>query len=187
MVDNPKTAFGNAKPCLHYVPMKAMLEVAEVMRTGAIKYGTKNWRQQPVAASIYYDACHRHLIDWFEGREDLDKESQKSHLAHAICCLLILMDGLTIEGFVDDRKFTEVLTNQPVAQTGPIEAFVSVGLRDTIWDRLLMHGHLSLEHLARDIGRPDALVLTALELMKREGRARFNKQTGHWYLPEQIK
>lgn len=97
---------------MHYVPMKALLEVAEVMKTGAIKYGTKNWRAQPVAASTYYDAAMRHMIDWFEGKVDLDPESNKSHLAHAICCMLIIMDGMGVEDFIDDRGFAEAFVKK---------------------------------------------------------------------------
>lgn len=117
MVDNPKMAFGNAKPCVRYLPMRILMGVARVMRTGAIKYGVKNWRVQPVAASTYYDAAMRHMIDWFEGPEgiltepqDLDPESGESHLDHAIANLMILRDGMGVKGFIDDRKLAEALT-----------------------------------------------------------------------------
>lgn len=106
---NPKSAPGRAKPCLSLVPMNAMLDVAEVMRHGADKYGRKNWRKQPIDASTYYDAALRHLIAWFERGEDADPESGKSHLAHVACCALLLLDGIERGELIDDRQLYEVL------------------------------------------------------------------------------
>jgi hypothetical protein len=108
--DNPKKAFGDQKPCLHFVPAEVLLSVAEVMRLGASKYGLKNWREQPVRASTYYDAMFRHMVAWFETREDKDVESGQHHLAHAICCAMIILDGLHRGTFVDDRGEQEVKT-----------------------------------------------------------------------------
>ena len=93
--------------------MNVMDQVYRVFELGAKKYGLKNWRKQPVDASTYYSAAHRHLTSWFEKREDNDVESGVSHLAHAIACCMIIMDGLEHEGFGDDRAHTEVLTSEP--------------------------------------------------------------------------
>ena len=109
--DNPKKAFGVAKSRLSFVPMNIIRDdVAEVMALGATKYGHKNWRKQPIDTSTYYDAAHRHLIAWFEDGEDVDPESKKSHLAHVICCMLIILDGLHRGELIDDRAKAEVLT-----------------------------------------------------------------------------
>ena len=108
--ENPKLAFGDLKPCAHYVPMNVMVQVAEVMRGGADKYGLKNWRRQPIRASTYYDAMFRHMVQWFEGLEDQDAESQQHHLAHVVCCAMLVLDSLERGILVDDRRDTEVLT-----------------------------------------------------------------------------
>lgn len=109
-IDNPKKAMGDLKPCVHYAPMSVMLQVAEVMRGGAKKYGVKNWRAQPIKVSTYYDAMFRHLTAWFEDGRDLDDESGQPHLAHIIACAMLLMDSQRLGILVDDRHECEVLT-----------------------------------------------------------------------------
>ena len=108
--DNPKNAYGAAKPCIQFIPMNVMLSVAQVMKLGADKYGQKNWRIQHIRASTYYNAMFRHMVAWFEGNEDLDPESGEPHLAHAICCALIILDGLERGELIDDRAYAEVKT-----------------------------------------------------------------------------
>ncbi len=60
---------------------------------GNQKEGRKpnDWQDNP-APDIYFDACMRHLTAWIEG-ERKDPESGLSHLAHAVCCLLIMLWG----------------------------------------------------------------------------------------------
>jgi hypothetical protein len=71
---------------------------------GALKYGRSNWRGCGVRASIYYDACRRHMDAWFEG-ETIDPESGLPHLAHALACMAIIVDA-DAKGFLnDDRQF----------------------------------------------------------------------------------
>jgi hypothetical protein len=111
VLDNPKKAYGDAKPCLHYLPMNALLDfVAPVGKLGADKYGYKNWRKQPVDAATYYDAALRHMIAWMENMEDADPESGVHHLGHAICDLLIILDGLQRGQLADNRAAYEVKT-----------------------------------------------------------------------------
>ena len=112
---NPKAPYGLQKPSAHFVAMNAMRDVMRVMALGSDKYGLKNYRAQPVAASTYYDAAIRHLIDWFEGPEDApgnpednDRESGITHLAHVIACCTILMDAMRMGLLIDDRCKTEV-------------------------------------------------------------------------------
>lgn len=108
-VDNPKKAMGDLKPSVHFVPMEVMLSVAKVMELGAKKYGRMNWRKQPIQASTYYSAMFRHMVAWFEG-EDNDPESGQPHLAHAICCAMLVMDSQKLGILKDDRKVSEVKT-----------------------------------------------------------------------------
>lgn len=72
------------------LPFRAINEVLEVLAFGAKKYAADNWKIVPEARTRYVDAAFRHLTDWHL-KERLDGETGKSHLAHAICCLLFLL------------------------------------------------------------------------------------------------
>lgn len=101
---NPKDLIGSDKLPIHLFPMTAVLFGAVALLDGALKYGRTNWREAGVRASIYYDACMRHLSRWFEG-EDLDPDSGIHHLAHAIACIAILIDALEADNLKDDRMY----------------------------------------------------------------------------------
>lgn len=104
--ENPKDKLGKAKPSMHFVPMIARLQEAIVMALGAKKYGSYNWREKKVAASVYSDAIDRHLAQWMDG-EDTDEESGVSHLAHVRACCAILIDAIATGNLLDDRPKTE--------------------------------------------------------------------------------
>jgi hypothetical protein len=72
------------------LPFRALKEVVAVLGFGAKKYAPDNWQRVPDASTRYVDAAFRHLTDW-QLKERLDGETRKSHLAHAICCLLFLL------------------------------------------------------------------------------------------------
>ena len=72
------------------LPFRAINEVLEVLAFGAKKYAADNWKIVPEARTRYVDAAFRHLSDWHL-KERLDGETGKSHLAHAVCCLLFLL------------------------------------------------------------------------------------------------
>ena len=72
------------------LPFRALKEVVAVLGFGAKKYAPDNWQRVPDARTRYVDAAFRHLTDWHL-KERLDGETGKSHLAHAICCLLFLL------------------------------------------------------------------------------------------------
>ena len=100
---NPKTAAGAAKPALFSViPTAALLHLGEVMKLGADKYGPFNWRETPVPAETYVDAMGRHMLSWQDG-ENLDPESQKSHLAHVMACCAIIIDAMENDMLDDNR------------------------------------------------------------------------------------
>lgn len=77
------------KPKWSLLPFRELKEVVEILTFGAEKYAPNNW-QKVDPPSRYTDACLRHLTAWVQG-EKKDAESGKSHLAHAVCCLLFLM------------------------------------------------------------------------------------------------
>ena len=99
---NPKDRIGVKKVSLTKLPPVAVLYAAHALMNGAIKYGPYNWRDKAVRASIYVDACERHLNSWLDGEEDAT-DSGVHHLGHAIACLAILLDAQEAGKLVDDR------------------------------------------------------------------------------------
>lgn len=100
--ENPKDMIGSAKLPLHLWPTTASAMGCLGLLDGALKYGRSNFRQIGVRASIYADACKRHVNAWFEG-EDVDPDSGLPHLAHALACLAILVDAQAAGKLYDDR------------------------------------------------------------------------------------
>lgn len=79
------------KPDYSLMPSHAEEEIVRVLTFGAKKYDRENWRKVPDAKNRYYAAARRHIEAWRRG-EELDKETGVTHLAHAACCLLFLME-----------------------------------------------------------------------------------------------
>jgi predicted peroxiredoxin len=96
------TKFSKGKRRMGLLPPRAIELVADVLTMGAKKYSPDNWAKAP-SWSTYYDAMQRHLSSWWGG-QDLDPESGKSHLAHAACCVLFLMEFERRKISVDDRQ-----------------------------------------------------------------------------------
>lgn len=72
------------------VPVLPVVEVAKVLTIGARKYGDRNW-EAGMDWHRPYDALERHLKQWWN-REGPDKDTGLSHLAHACCELMFLME-----------------------------------------------------------------------------------------------
>lgn len=102
MPENPKAIHGRAKPDLSLLPGGAEVPIAQVFALGRDKYGPFNWRKDPVEAATYVAAARRHLAMWFDG-EDIDEESAQPHLAHAACCMMILLDAMSVGKLIDNR------------------------------------------------------------------------------------
>lgn len=100
---NPKDIVGSDKLPLHLWPETATALGCLGLLDGALKYGRSNWRAVGVRASIYVDACRRHLNKWFEG-EDMDPDSGLPHLSHALACLAIVVDAGAAGKLNDDRQ-----------------------------------------------------------------------------------
>lgn len=92
------------KPRIELVPPSLIMAVAEVLSTGAITYGERNW-EKGLAWSRVYGALQRHLQAFWSG-EDLDPETHKPHLWHAACELAFLIEFLKTKPLFDDRPHT---------------------------------------------------------------------------------
>jgi len=83
--------YDSAKPKMNLLPPKAILEVAKVLTFGAEKYDAENWRKLDDLQSRYTAGALRHIFAHMDG-EKLDPETNLSHLAHAMCCLLFKLE-----------------------------------------------------------------------------------------------
>lgn len=99
---NPKDAIGIRKVPMSVVPAGVMLEVGLAMLEGSCKYGRHNYRGAGVRSSVYYDAAIGHMMDWWEG-EDIDPDSDLSHVTKAIASLVVLRDSMLQGKLNDDR------------------------------------------------------------------------------------
>jgi hypothetical protein len=93
--------FDQNKLPLNLLSTEAMNQTAAVLAFGAQKYAAHNWRNgfawsRPLAAAM------RHLTAFNDG-EDRDPESGLSHLAHAACCIMFLLEFEKTHQHLDDR------------------------------------------------------------------------------------
>ena len=84
----------SGKPRWSLMPFRELSEVLAVLEHGALEYGANNWKNVTPMRDRYFNAAMRHLLAWWGGDRD-DPDSGRSHLAHAICCLIFLMWGDT--------------------------------------------------------------------------------------------
>lgn len=89
------------KPPMELLSTIALVEIAKVMGKGKDKYGAQNWRSG-LAWSRVIGAALRH-ISAFNAGEDLDPETGLSHLGHASCCLMFLLEYTKTHPELDDR------------------------------------------------------------------------------------
>jgi hypothetical protein len=93
--------FDGGKLPLHLLSTEAMNQTAAVLAFGAQKYAAHNWRKgfvwsRPLSAAM------RHITA-FNAGEDKDPESGLSHLAHAACCIMFLLEFEKTHKELDDR------------------------------------------------------------------------------------
>jgi len=90
------------------LPPKALRGIAEIFTFGAKKYHDFNYKTgQGLDWVRVYAAGMRHLNAWNDG-EDIDPESNKSHLYHAGCCIMMLIDLIESNKGKDTRYETKV-------------------------------------------------------------------------------
>lgn len=83
--------FDSTKPKMYLLPPKATIEVSKVLTFGAEKYDEENWRYLDNAQNRYTGGALRHIFAHIDG-ELKDEETDCSHLAHAICCLMFKLE-----------------------------------------------------------------------------------------------
>lgn len=93
--------FDHEKMPMHLLSNEALLQTAAVLKFGANKYAEHNWRKgfqwsRPLSAAM------RHIHAYNAG-EDKDPESGLSHLAHAACCIMFLLEFEKTHPELDDR------------------------------------------------------------------------------------
>lgn len=89
------------KPDMSLLSSIALTKLAQVMTFGKKKYSAHNWR-----GGIEWDrvlsACMRHITA-YNGGEDKDPETGLSHIAHAMCCLMFLLEYEETHKGLDNR------------------------------------------------------------------------------------
>lgn len=99
---NPKDRAATARLDLSLVPDSAVAYMALALTEGDLKYGGYNWRTAGVKASVYIAALRRHVAKWVNG-EECDPTTKVPHLANALACLAVIVDGLEQGNIEDDR------------------------------------------------------------------------------------
>lgn len=98
--------FDTDKLPVNLLSTEALNQTAAVLKFGADKYHAHNWRDgfawsRPLAAAM------RHIMAFNDG-EDRDPESGLSHLAHAACCIMFLLEFEKTHPELDDRYKVDV-------------------------------------------------------------------------------
>jgi hypothetical protein len=99
---NPKDRAATNRLDISVFPDTAVIYGALAMTEGDAKYGAYNYRVAGVNASVYYSACRRHLMKWYNG-EEVDPKTKVPHLANALACIAVLIDGQSVGKLNDDR------------------------------------------------------------------------------------
>jgi len=86
--EGAKVALDGSKLRLDLVPPQTVAAIADILGFGAKKYAAHNW-MKGISWSQIAAGVKRHLSS-FELGEELDPESGKPHLAHALCGLTFL-------------------------------------------------------------------------------------------------
>lgn len=98
----------SSKPQLELLPRRGLEEIAKVLTFGAHKYDRDNWRKG-LEWSRCIGAAQRHLLAYANG-ETHDPETGLSHLAHAGCNILFVLEYERTHPELDDRPGQKVST-----------------------------------------------------------------------------
>lgn len=90
----------------HLISPWILRALAVILGFGAKKYSARNW-EQGMDWSRVFGALQRHTWAWWEG-ENVDPETGESHLWHAACCIMFLVDYEARGVGKDDRPNTPI-------------------------------------------------------------------------------
>lgn len=107
--EDSATKADTGKNRLELWPVTPYEEIGLVLTWGAEKYADHNWRKGFVWSRVY-GAALRHLYAWWKG-EEKDPESGFSHLAHAACNIIFLLEFTHTKRQLDDRYRSDNQTN----------------------------------------------------------------------------
>ena len=100
--DAKALTYDDGKPPLADLPWLGLIEVAKVQAYGAKKYGDTDNYRKGLEVKRQASCALRHIVA-FLNREDNDPESGQSHIAHACCRLLFLLQNQAEGVLIDDR------------------------------------------------------------------------------------
>lgn len=99
---NPKDRAASTRLDVSLFPQTAIIYGAWGMTEGDYKYAAYNFREVGVRTTVYYSACMRHMMKFYNG-EWCDQKTKVPHLASALSCIAILIDGFEMNNINDDR------------------------------------------------------------------------------------
>lgn len=95
------TKFDGEKPRADLLSVYSIDQLIAVLTFGAQKYDDHNWRKG-IKTSRLLAAALRHIFAYMGG-EDKDKETGLSHIAHAMCCCMFIIEQDKYRKEFDDR------------------------------------------------------------------------------------
>lgn len=107
----------SGKAPLAYLPWDGIREVAQVQSYGHKKYGDFYNYRKGMEVGRNLSCAIRHIADYMDGN-DVDHESGRSHLAHAACRLLFVLQNIHDGTIIDDRFSARVKTNEAGVDRG---------------------------------------------------------------------
>jgi hypothetical protein len=88
--------YDDSKPDYSLIPPRALNDLVKVLTFGAKKYDRHNWKKLENAEQRYFAAAQRHLWAVVRG-ETHDPESGEHHYAHALCCIMYLLEFYSLQ------------------------------------------------------------------------------------------
>ena len=106
----PKNIEQEGKPKMSAIPLDLLRDfLLPAYEEGFVKYFRESWRKG-FKTSDMFDACQRHLTQYFYEQEDNDQETlekygiKKHHLGAVLFCVLCMCDTAKNHPELDDRK-----------------------------------------------------------------------------------
>jgi len=120
MTTSEGVKYDREKPKMNLLPPKAIVEISKVLTFGASKYDAENWRKLDDLQNRYTAGALRHIFAHMDG-EELDPETNLSHLAHAMCCLLFKLE-IELEERTKEEELRESNTTEHTARDQSFES-----------------------------------------------------------------